>query len=672
MKNIFKLAIIFLLAVNTFAAQQTINNGAFQGDTTAERAYTAFGKVNANFNELYAAKAQATNVGYVNIMWYGAKGDGVANDTTAFVNALSSGKDVYVPNGTYNIVSPITLPSKSVIYGDGPGSILLQSADMLHNSMFRAYDASDIRLSNLACVGNGQYNHIYSLATNHAVLYSSNSVVKVSGITISNQINGIMSEHPKALSIKNCDFQLPCRYGSVTNYLNYLTKDLQWYDTLTWQTLNAGSTTFQASTNITISDNVFAGNHVCIGFNTYYDTNFPGVLKSQMTAIVENNIINSYDRYGIMMYLFGNAPYNTPTDANGPYSEYYNCIIRNNILRNGSTLKTVLRTATASPFGAALYLHAQDGALIEGNQVYDCAQYMRAGGLGRGTIGVGFATGCRIINNIISNTPANGIVLRRTYGTRQNVIANNHIIQSGYVTTTGVAANGSATVTGILSTNGFLTNDVIYVFTNNVFTNATLATTKIVNYTADTITLANTLSFDGACTLVAPTTTAQDTGGIYICDNNNTFVHDNVIEKSYWNGIIVSGGTYSPYGVVKNSNITNSIVDNNYVCDVKAFGFWLVADYVDGCRMANNTVKCTGGYAMGATGKVLDNSSYINNYFDGHWRGLTHSNTNYQGLVVGNIFANQAFATYTVCIKVGSTNCYNNLYIGYGVVTNKY
>ena len=38
---------------------------------------------------------------YINVKEYGAKGDGITNDTTAFQAAINTGREVYVPSGTY-------------------------------------------------------------------------------------------------------------------------------------------------------------------------------------------------------------------------------------------------------------------------------------------------------------------------------------------------------------------------------------------------------------------------------------------------------------------------------------------------------------------------------------------------------------------------------------------
>ena len=53
----------------------------------------------------------------VSVLDFGAIGNGTANDTNAFNNAIATGKQVYVPTGTY-LVNAI-IPNRTVIYGDG-------------------------------------------------------------------------------------------------------------------------------------------------------------------------------------------------------------------------------------------------------------------------------------------------------------------------------------------------------------------------------------------------------------------------------------------------------------------------------------------------------------------------------------------------------------------------
>ena len=55
----------------------------------------------------------------VSVKDFGAKGDGVTDDTAAFTAAFASSKSIYVPTGNYKITSSITIPYQGNMFGDG-------------------------------------------------------------------------------------------------------------------------------------------------------------------------------------------------------------------------------------------------------------------------------------------------------------------------------------------------------------------------------------------------------------------------------------------------------------------------------------------------------------------------------------------------------------------------
>ena len=79
---------------------------------------------------------QAVDLSYVTPQDYGAKADGVTNDTLAVKSAIEHGENVYFPSGKYlvdwNTISVI-LTQDIVIYGDGKDEsiIVLNSSDTL-------------------------------------------------------------------------------------------------------------------------------------------------------------------------------------------------------------------------------------------------------------------------------------------------------------------------------------------------------------------------------------------------------------------------------------------------------------------------------------------------------------------------------------------------------------
>jgi hypothetical protein len=98
----------------------------------------------------------------VSVIDYGAVGDGATNDTTAFNNAIATGKQVYVPSGTYLINA--TINNKTIIYGDGSTVSIIKPfntaiAAMTYNpkSPYWTYhsEVRNIRFSGTGMVGIG-------------------------------------------------------------------------------------------------------------------------------------------------------------------------------------------------------------------------------------------------------------------------------------------------------------------------------------------------------------------------------------------------------------------------------------------------------------------------------------------------------------------------------------
>jgi hypothetical protein len=58
---------------------------------------------------------------------YGAVGDGVADDSTAFVNALAPGRNLYVPPGLYRIAQNFTVPRGVILTFDGGAMLSVDS-----------------------------------------------------------------------------------------------------------------------------------------------------------------------------------------------------------------------------------------------------------------------------------------------------------------------------------------------------------------------------------------------------------------------------------------------------------------------------------------------------------------------------------------------------------------
>ena len=72
---------------------------------------------------------------YASVKEFGCIGDGVADDTHAFILALASGvKKLYIPEGTYNLGQTLTIPDGMELCGDGIGKSILHFMKINNNS----------------------------------------------------------------------------------------------------------------------------------------------------------------------------------------------------------------------------------------------------------------------------------------------------------------------------------------------------------------------------------------------------------------------------------------------------------------------------------------------------------------------------------------------------------
>lgn len=69
------------------------------------------------------------NIGYVNVEWFGAKGDGSTNNDAAFLAARNTGRNIIIPNGIFNTSDPVELYNGQSIFGNGRNSVIFNTAN---------------------------------------------------------------------------------------------------------------------------------------------------------------------------------------------------------------------------------------------------------------------------------------------------------------------------------------------------------------------------------------------------------------------------------------------------------------------------------------------------------------------------------------------------------------
>lgn len=102
---------------------------------------------------------------YVTPEMFGAKGDGVTDDTTAIQRAVNSGKDVFLSQGTYLIGGTVVIQNDVVLFGCGFNSVLKITGKITTDNAKHNINLHDFTV--FASKSNG--NAVEIIATNNAL-----------------------------------------------------------------------------------------------------------------------------------------------------------------------------------------------------------------------------------------------------------------------------------------------------------------------------------------------------------------------------------------------------------------------------------------------------------------------------------------------------------------------
>jgi hypothetical protein len=193
-------------------AQQTINVGASANDGTGTPLRTAFQFTNSNFSELYSAidngfaiprltTAQRnaltpgvgdkgkmvydttlttlclwngtawefvsdTSNGWVSVLDFGAKGDGVTDDTAALQAALNSGKPLFWAGLTYRITSPLTQTATGNVFWEGVNATILYDGAHTESAITLTTPGIEIVINNMTIDGSKLCNKCLEINNN--------------------------------------------------------------------------------------------------------------------------------------------------------------------------------------------------------------------------------------------------------------------------------------------------------------------------------------------------------------------------------------------------------------------------------------------------------------------------------------------------------------------------
>lgn len=388
---------------------------------------------------------------YMNVKWFGAKGDGTTEDMTFIQKALDTafargGGTVFFPKGTY-IVSPsgslrINLRNDVHLLGEGTGSVIKVKDNagdygMIFGSSTSGVPLKNVRISNLRVDQNPQGNQTCNIDTSRTDSYYWQFVVGLynyESIVIDNVtfdptcgINTITLNNinAKNATITNCRFNFVMANGDGTYdnsaiYLNgrsHTVSNCLFYAAPGQKARGAIET--HAGTSV-ISNNVSDGYYTGINLQSSESSGD----HSDMT--VTNNTISNANQ-GIQF---------------GPRTSHpiKNVVIANNTIHLINAVHLRNLTTGISTAGSSVDTADYENITITGNTIVFQEELTRRTSLNEGAYGIGFYkesnyTNILISNNIIKNAPVSGIRLgsNSKVGISTNIqITGNMIVNAGH------------------------------------------------------------------------------------------------------------------------------------------------------------------------------------------------------------------------------------------------
>lgn len=217
----------------------------------------------------------------VNVKWFGAKGDGVTDDTLSIQSAIDTGSSIFLPPGKYNVTELKGFASGQIIQGiskvESWGESNAQNITLLNgigsadnyviknNVWGNGVSPTAIAIKNLSIAGNKKTN---------GILVGNSSTIE--GVKVQNCINGL--SNLKVSNVMNCQIN-GCTNGVMNATDSKITNNFIY--------LNEVGINFDSSNDNSIINNKIEWNGIGIS------------ITKAVFNLISNNIIDRSTTYGI-------------------------------------------------------------------------------------------------------------------------------------------------------------------------------------------------------------------------------------------------------------------------------------------------------------------------------------------------------------------------------------
>lgn len=209
---------------NSGSAVATQSNDAINILGTGVVTVTATGKT-----VTIGASGFAATLGFVNVVDYGADSTGTRGSALGFINAVATGKNVYVPPGRYlinGIDSAVILKAGQTIFGLGDKSVLKTTTNGATTTLATAMNFivlpnGNCTVRDLKFVGNGATTYVFPWTTQNGVwVYSDrNQILNITCDSLRGA--GVLGVDPGLLSFYNNRLVNASFYNSTCGTFNY-------------------------------------------------------------------------------------------------------------------------------------------------------------------------------------------------------------------------------------------------------------------------------------------------------------------------------------------------------------------------------------------------------------------------------------------------------------------